>query len=80
MMKDMNVKVSTRGRITIPIALRRKFGITLGTHIAIEVDEDNRHIVLTPITREYIHRLRGKYQSKGMLRSLMAERKREKEL
>ena len=62
------------------MALRRKYGITPGTHIAIEVDEDNRHIVLTPITREYIHRLRGKYQGKGLLKALMADRKREREL
>ncbi len=73
------VKVSTRGQVTIPIALRRKFGITPGTHIAIEVDEDNQHIILTPITCEYVHRLRGKYKGKGLLKALMAERKRERE-
>ena len=33
--------------MTIPMALRRKYGITPGTHIAIEVDEDNRHARLT---------------------------------
>ncbi len=66
--------------MTIPIALQRKLGITPGTHIAIEVDEDKRHIVLTPITRETIHGLRGKYQAKGLPKALIADRQREREL
>jgi len=33
------------------MALRRKYGITPGTHIAIEVDEDNRHARLTHAPR-----------------------------
>ena len=30
------------------------------------------------ITREYIHSLRGKFRGKGLLKALMAEKKREK--
>lgn len=33
------------------MVLRRKYGITPGTHIAIEVDEDNRHARLTHAPR-----------------------------
>jgi bifunctional DNA-binding transcriptional regulator/antitoxin component of YhaV-PrlF toxin-antitoxin module len=80
MIRRMDMKMTTHGRVTIPIALRRKLGITSRTHIAIEVDEDNRRIILTPITREYVHSLRGKYKGKGMLQALMAEREREREL
>ena len=36
-------------------------------------------IILTPITRAYIHGLRGKYKGKGLLKALMAEKQREKE-
>ncbi len=80
MMKAMDIKVNSRGQVTIPIELRRKLGITPGTHIAIKVDEDNRRIVLTPITREYVHSLRGKYKGWGLLKTLIAEREREREL
>ncbi len=79
-MESMDIKVNSRGQVTIPIELRRTLGITPGTHIAIKVDEDKRYIVLTPITREYVHSLRGKYKGKGMLKALMADREREREL
>jgi hypothetical protein len=62
------------------MARRQKFGVTWRIHIAIEVDEDNRHIILTPITREYVHSLRGKYKGKGMLKALLAERECETNL
>jgi hypothetical protein len=52
----------------------------VGTRIQIEVDEEAQRIILTPITREYVHSLRGKYRGKGLLKSLMAEKKREREL
>jgi len=42
------------------------------------VDEAKRQIILTPITRNFIHRLRGMYKGKGLLKSLMAEKRREK--
>ena len=37
-------------------------------------------ITLKPITREYVHSLRGKFKGKGLLKALMAEKKMEKEL
>ena len=45
-----------------------------------DVDEQNCKIVLTPITREYIQGLRGKYRGKGLLKSLVAGKKHEKEI
>ena len=35
-------------------------------------------IVLTPITRKYIHSLHGKYKGKGLLKALMEEKSAEK--
>lgn len=75
----MNTRVGTRGQITIPAALRRKFGIRPGTRIVVEVDEDSQHIVLTPITREYIHRLRGKLRGSGLVKVLLDERAKDRE-
>jgi len=66
---------TSRGRITIPSLLRRKLGIKHGTRIWIEADESQ--IILTPITREYIHSLRGRYRGRALLKALLVERNRE---
>ncbi len=69
----MRINVTSKGRITIPRAVCRKLGIKPGTRI--QVFEENAKIVLQPITREYIYRLRGKYKGRGLLKKLMAEKK-----
>lgn len=48
--------------------------------IEIEVDEKARHIILEPITREYIHSLRGKFKGKGLMEELYEEKNRERPL
>jgi AbrB family looped-hinge helix DNA binding protein len=76
----METYATTKGQIVIPSSVRRKLGIKDGTRIQIEVDEENYTILLKPVTREFIHSLRGKYKGKGLLKALMAEKKREREL
>ena len=79
----MNMHESTatsKGQIVIPSSVRRKFGIKEGTRIRIDVNESEGIIILRPITREYIHSVRGRYKGKGLLKALMAERKKEREL
>jgi AbrB family looped-hinge helix DNA binding protein len=76
----METTATSKGQIVIPSSVRRKFGIKEGTRIQIEVDESGKRIILKPITREYIHSLRGKYRGKGLLKELMADRRREREL
>jgi AbrB family looped-hinge helix DNA binding protein len=76
----METVATSKGQVVIPSKIRRKLGIKDGTHIQIDVDEVNRKIILTPVTREYVHSLRGKYKGKGLLKALMAEKKREREL
>ncbi len=76
----METIATVKGQVVIPSSIRRRFGIKEGTRIQVEVDEQRQRIILTPITREYIHSLRGKYKGKNLLRSLMADRKREREL
>ena len=75
----METYATVKGQIVIPSSVRRKLGIKEGTRIQIDVDEDAQRIILTPITREYVHSLRGKYKGKGLLKALMAEKQREKE-
>lgn len=76
----MDTIATSKGQIVIPSMIREKLGIKEGTRIHIEVDEKSGKIVLQPITREYVHSLRGKFRGKGLLKSLLAEKKREREL
>lgn len=76
----METTATSKGQIVIPSSMRRKLGIKEGTRIQIELDEDAKEIILKPITRDYVHSLRGKFKGKGLLKSLMAEKKREREL
>lgn len=63
----------------IPASIRRKLSINEGTRIQIELDEKAKEIILKPITRDYIHDLRGKFRGKGLMKTLMTEKKRERE-
>jgi AbrB family looped-hinge helix DNA binding protein len=79
-MEPKETYATVKGQVVIPVSVRRKLAIKEGTRIQIEVNEETRQIILTPITREYIHSLRGKYKGKGLLKALMAEKQREREL
>jgi AbrB family looped-hinge helix DNA binding protein len=76
----METIATTKGQIVIPSAVRRKFGITEGTRIQIEVDEQNYRIILKPITPEYIRSLRGSLKGNRAMKALVEERQREKTL
>jgi AbrB family looped-hinge helix DNA binding protein len=75
----METTATAKGQIVIPSSVRRRLGIKEGTRIQVEVREGSNEIILKPITREYIHSLWGKYQSKGLLRALKAEKRNERE-
>ena len=74
----MHAYMTTKGRIVIPSEIRREFRMREGTRVRIDVDEQTRQILLTPIAREYIQGLCGRYKGKGLLKFLVAEKKREK--
>jgi len=76
----METTATSKGQIVIPSSIRRKFDIKEGTRIQIEVDESAHEIILKPITRHFIHSLRGKYKGEGLMEELMAEKKRERSL
>jgi len=71
--------VTSKGQLVIPARLRRKFGIHKGTRVAL-VEQDH-HIILQPITREFIRSLQGSLKGgPSALKILLRERKREREL
>ena len=76
----METTATSKGQIVIPSSIRRKFEIKEGTRIQIEVDEDAHEIILKPITRQFIRSLRGKYKGEGLMKELMAEKRRERDL
>jgi AbrB family looped-hinge helix DNA binding protein len=71
----METIANSKGQILIPSKIRKQLGITDGTYLHVEVDAVTKKIILTPITREYIHGLRGKYKGKGLMKALIAEKK-----
>jgi AbrB family looped-hinge helix DNA binding protein len=76
----MIAHATSKGQIVIPAAVRRKLGIRKGTRIEVEVGQNGRQVILTPITREYIHSIRGKYKGKGIFEEFLADRRRERDL
>jgi AbrB family looped-hinge helix DNA binding protein len=76
----METVTTSKGQVVIPSKIRKQLGIKDGTYLQIDVNAETRQIILTPVTREYIHSLRGKYKGKGLMKSLMADKKHEREL
>jgi AbrB family looped-hinge helix DNA binding protein len=76
----METVATSKGQVVIPSKIRKQLGIKDGTYLQIDVNSVTRQIILTPVTREYVRSLRGKYKGKGLMKALMAEKKREKEL
>jgi AbrB family looped-hinge helix DNA binding protein len=75
----METIANSKGQIVIPYQVRKRLGIKAGTYFQMDVDIAKKRIILTPITREHIHSLRGKYKGRGLMKALMADKKREQE-
>jgi AbrB family looped-hinge helix DNA binding protein len=56
-METLFTTVSSKGQIVIPAELRAELGIATGTRVAIQ-RQDN-HLILQPITEEFIDSLMG---------------------
>lgn len=72
------VNFGTKGQVVIPRRLRREFEIEEGTKATVVATPEG--ILLKPITRTYIKSLRGSLKGSGVMKALMADRKREREL
>jgi AbrB family looped-hinge helix DNA binding protein len=67
-----------KGQVVIPRWLRKEFEIEAGTRAYVYRDGDA--IVLKPVTPKQIKNLRGSLKGAGILKALMDDRKREREL
>lgn len=71
--------VTTKGQIVIPVEIRNKYGLKVGTKI--RFDEEDGEIKLIPITEEVIKKNIGLLKSKGsLLKALEKEKETEREL
>jgi AbrB family looped-hinge helix DNA binding protein len=71
-METLFTVVSSKGQIVIPAALRDELGIEAGTRLAIQ--RESNHLILQPITAEFIRSLVGCCKGKD---SLVKARERE---
>jgi AbrB family looped-hinge helix DNA binding protein len=72
-------KVTSGGRVTIPAKLRQKYNFKPGTRVNFVVEGDG--IKMIPLTKETIKDNAGFLKMRGkLLKSLMEEKKREREL
>jgi len=75
----METTVTSKGEIVIPPQLRKKYGIKAGTKV--QFSESHGTISITPMTPELLKANIGFLGTKGkLLRALMEEKKREREL
>jgi len=76
--KAATVYFSVKGQLVIPRRLRQEFEIEEGTRA--QVMATPQGILIRPVTRAYIRSLRGSLKGSGVMRALMDDRKREREL
>ena len=72
------IHFNAKGQVVIPRWLRKEFGIKEGTRALVYRKGDA--IVLKPITPRHIRNLRGSLKGSGVMKSMMEDRKREREL
>lgn len=72
------VQFSAKGQVVIPANFRRAFQVEEGTKASVTITPDG--ILLRPITRSYLKSLRGSLKGSGVMKALMADRKKERDL
>jgi AbrB family looped-hinge helix DNA binding protein len=76
--KTETVYFSVKGQVVIPRRLRREFEIEEGTRAYVEATPEG--ILIKPVTAKFIRSLRGSLKGKGVMKAMMEDRKREREL
>jgi AbrB family looped-hinge helix DNA binding protein len=76
--KGESVYFSIKGQVVIPRRLRKEFEIEEGTRAYVEATPEG--ILLKPVTAKFIRGLRGSLKGKGVMKAMMEDRKKEREL
>ena len=72
----MMIRMSSKGQIVIPAALRKKLGLTPQTPI--RIDEKDGVMTLQPVTREQIDRVKGILKGSGVYQAMLDDREWER--
>jgi len=72
------VNFSVKGQVVIPRWLRKEFEIEEGTHAYIQSTPQG--ILIKPITTKFIRSLRGSLKGRGVMKAMMEDRKKERDL
>ena len=79
-MASYRTVISSKGQVVIPAELREQLGLEKGTPAT--WSEERGKLVLTPITKQRLHEIRGFLKpapgAPSMLDDLLAERERER--
>ena len=71
--------ITTKGQVVIPARIRNKYGMKKGTKVAFI--EKGKTVLMQPLDKNYFESLAGTLGTSGeMLKSLMEDKKREREL
>lgn len=68
----MDMRVSIKGQVVIPVELRRKYGLEPGT--VLHIVDTGEGILLKPVTEQLVLKLEGVLKGKGGLQILLEER------
>lgn len=71
-------KVSGRGQLVIPSALRRQYGIEIGDRV-LWIDT-GKGLFLMPMVDDPVEKAHGIFKGMGLLEAYMQDKQREKEL
>lgn len=74
----MESVMTRKGQVVVPVALRRKYGITAGTRV-VWIDTGTV-IKLIPIPKDPVAALRGCSEGEDLTMSLLRDRKEDKKL
>jgi AbrB family looped-hinge helix DNA binding protein len=73
----MDICISVKGQVIIPVEIRRKYGLQPGT--VLHVVDLGDSILLKPVTEQSVHDLEGILKGKGGLKALLEDRSLEAE-
>lgn len=71
----MSARLSSKGQLVIPKAIRQALGLRTGTQFHIRLDQGR--IILEPLTTSPVEALYGKYADADFLAELEAEHRQE---
>jgi bifunctional DNA-binding transcriptional regulator/antitoxin component of YhaV-PrlF toxin-antitoxin module len=73
----METAITKRGQTVIPVAIRKRYRIDIGTHL-VWLD-DGETIKVVPVTSDPLQNLRGRGRGKKLTERLLNERRRDRD-